>query len=145
MDGYGCNDQEDHNVSFLLVSLLTLVKKLTVFSFSCEAQLIPTVVALGMLIQYTTSYNSFINFFFMYVRVSPQILETGLMNRICHPKIPAVTFMGEYTLSAIGVELTTKLCSITDSPCDEIRTCTSSQPQRTSGVVVRTPPSKKDS
>lgn len=38
---------------------------LTRYSFSCEAQLMPTVMALGMLIQYATSYNSFINFFFM--------------------------------------------------------------------------------
>jgi hypothetical protein len=42
-------------------------RKLTCYSFSCEAQLMPTIMALGMLIQYATSYNSFINFFFMYV------------------------------------------------------------------------------
>jgi len=54
-----------------------------------------------MLIQYTTSYNSFINFFFMYVWLSPWILVTPLMNRICHPKIPAVTIMGEYILEAV--------------------------------------------
>jgi len=58
-------------------------------------------MALGMLIQYATSYNSFINFFFMYVLFDFD--GVGLMSRLCHPKIPAVTFMGELFPSRSGL------------------------------------------
>jgi hypothetical protein len=68
VEGHGRNDQANHHVRFPFASAF-ICRWLTPFSFSCEAQLMPTVMALGMLIQYATSYNSFINFFFMYVTI----------------------------------------------------------------------------
>jgi hypothetical protein len=65
MERYGRHDQTNHHVSSVFTEVWSAAN---IRSFSCEAQLIPTMVALGMLIQYAIDYKSFINFFFMYVQ-----------------------------------------------------------------------------